>query len=159
MSEQIIWAVEDEDDQELLSRIFLDRESYTSEELATLTPVGRSSYDFLINEDIDVSAELAERLPPESIADLEYLSPRTSIDRVQAELFIVHDVADPFIPYTESRKLRDHLRGRDQPVLHFDELRLFEHVEPKVNQRPDIIALDSARLIFRLYQLLSVWDD
>jgi acetyl esterase/lipase len=159
MSEQIIWAVEDDDDRELLSRIFLDREDYTSEELAALTPVGRSSYDFLINEDIDIAAELARRLPPESIAELDYLSPRTSIGGVQAELFIVHDVADPFIPYTESRKLREHLRGRDPPVAHFDELRLFEHVEPKVNQRPDIIVEDSARLIFRLYQLLSLWGD
>ena len=159
MSEQIIWAVEDEGDRELLERIFLDRESYTSQELATLSPVGRSSYDFLINEDIDLAAELARRLPAESIEELDYLSPRTSIDRVRAELFIVHDVADPFIPYTESRKLRDHLRGRDEPVLHFDELRLFEHVEPKVTQRPDIIALDSAHLVFRLYQLLSLWDD
>jgi acetyl esterase/lipase len=158
MSEQIIWAVEDADDRELLSRIFLDRENYTSEELATLTPVGRSSYDFLINEDVDVADELAKRLPAESVAELDYLSPRTSIDRVQAELFIVHDVADPFIPYTESRKLRDHLRGRDEPLLHFDELRLFEHVEPKVNQRPDVIARDSMRLVFRLYQLLSLWD-
>jgi acetyl esterase/lipase len=158
MSEQIIWAVDDADDRELLTRIFLDRESYTSEELATLTPIGRSSYDFLINEDIDVSDELAKRLPAESIAELDYLSPRTSIDDLEAELFIVHDVADPFIPYTESRKLRDHLRGRDEPVLHFDELRLFEHVEPKVNQRPDVIARDSTRVIFRLYQLLSLWD-
>jgi dienelactone hydrolase len=159
MSEQIIWALEDEDDRELLEKIFLDRESYTSAELATLTPVGRSSYDFLINEDIDVAGELARRLPAKSIETLEYLSPRTSIDRVRAELFIVHDVADPFIPYTESRRLRDHLRGRDAPVLHFDELRLFEHVEPKVEQRPDVIALDSARLIFRLYQLLLLWNE
>jgi dienelactone hydrolase len=159
MSEQIIWAVEDEQDRELLSRIFLDRENYTSQELATLTPVGRSSYDFLINEDIDVAAELARRLPPDSVAELNYLSPRTSIDRVRAELFIVHDVADPFIPYSESRKLREHLRGRATPELHFDELRLFEHVEPNVRQRPDIIAYDSARLIFRLYQLLALWDE
>ena len=34
----------------------------------------------------------------------------------------------------------------------------FDHVSPKLNQRPDIIALDSTRLLFRLYQLLLRWD-
>jgi acetyl esterase/lipase len=158
VSEQLILALDDGDDRQLLTRVFVDRESYTSQELATLTPNGRSSYDFLINEDIDLVADLARRLPEESVAEFAYLSPRTSIDRVQAELFIVHDVADPFIPYTESRRLRDNLQGRRDIVAHFDELRLFEHVEPKANQRPDVIALDSARLVFRLYQLLLRWD-
>jgi hypothetical protein len=37
-------------------------------------------------------------------------------------------------------------------------LRLFEHVEPKLTQRPEVIALDSTRLMFRLYQLLLRWD-
>jgi fermentation-respiration switch protein FrsA (DUF1100 family) len=92
------------------------------------------------------------------VTDLDYLSPRTSIDRVKAELFIIHDRADPFIPYTESRRLQDALAGRATPRAHFDELRLFEHVEPKLNQSPDVIALDSTRLLFRLYQLLLKWD-
>jgi hypothetical protein len=75
---------------------------------------------------------------------------------VKAELFIIHDRADPFIPYTESRKLEDAVGARDN--AHFDELRLFEHVEPKLNQRPEIIVFDSTRLLFRLYQLLLRWD-
>jgi len=124
----------------------------------TLSPVGRDSYAFLANRDPALVRELFERLPPAKIAELEYLSPRTSIDRVTAELFIIHDVADPFIPYTESRKLKDHLRDRDDIVAHFDELRLFEHVEPKLGQRPDVMALDSTRLVYRLYQLLLRWS-
>ena len=73
-----------------------------------------------------------------------------------ADLFIIHDRADPFIPYTESRKLEEVAGGRTN--AHFDELRLFEHVQPKLNQRPEVIALDSTRLLFRLYQLLLRWD-
>ena len=75
---------------------------------------------------------------------------------MKAELFILHDRADPFIPYTESRRLKDAIG--DRPNAHFDELRLFEHVSPKLDQQPDIIALDSTRLLFRLYQLLLRWD-
>ncbi len=158
IAEQLIFALDDASDRALLTRVFIDRTSYTTDDLATLTPGGRSSYDFLINEDPGAVRELSERLPAETIEKFAYLSPRTSIDRVQAELFIVHDRADPYIPYTESRRLRDHLRGRETPRAHFDELRLFEHVEPSLNQRPDVIALDSTRLVLRLYQLLLRWD-
>ena len=44
-------------------------------------------------------------------------------------------------------------------MAHFDELRLFEHVEPKLEQRPDTIALDSTRMVYRLYQLMLRWAD
>jgi hypothetical protein len=159
MREQFIWALDDADDRELLTRWFLDREPGTAEELATLSPAGRATYDFLANRDPAAVRNLIARLPAKTVADLEYLSPRTSIDRVQAELFIVHDRADPFIPYTESRKLKDHLEGRDDVEAHFDELRLFEHVEPRLTQRPDVLALDSTRLVFRLYQLLLRWSE
>jgi hypothetical protein len=101
-------------------------------------------------------SSLIQRLPPTAVAELDYLSPRTSIANVKAELFILHDRGDPFIPYTETRKLKDAIGSRDN--VHFDELRLFEHVQPKLNQRPEIIALDSTRLLFRLYQLLLKWD-
>lgn len=158
IAEQIIFVLEDPGDRALLTRVFVDREPHTSEELASLTPVGRRSYDFLANEDPDAVRALSERLPADAIEKFESLSPQKSIDRVRAELFIVHDRGDPFIPYTESRRLQDHLRGRETPRTHFDELRLFEHVEPRFTQRPDIIALDSTRLILRLYQLLLRWD-
>ena len=75
---------------------------------------------------------------------------------MRAELFIIHDRADPFIPYTESRRLEAAIGSR--PNAHFDEVRLFEHVQPKLNQRPEVLALDSTRLLFRLYQLLLRWN-
>ena len=33
-----------------------------------------------------------------------------------------------------------------------------DDMKPKLNQEPGIIALDSTRLLFRLYQLLLRWD-
>ena len=158
MARQLIDRVDNPDDRELLTRVFVDHNPPSDEQLATLSPIGRSSYDFLANRDPNAVNALIKRLPPDAVADLDYLSPRTSIDKVTAELFIIHDRADPFVPYTESRKLKDALAGRTTPRAHFDELRLFEHVEPKPNQSPDTIALDSTRLLFRLYQLLLKWD-
>lgn len=156
MARQLIDRIDDARDRELLTRMFIDGESAQPAELASLGPVGRTSYDFLSNRDPKAVAELIKRLPPAAVSELAYLSPETSIANVKAELFIIHDRADPFVPYTESRRLKDAVG--DRPRTHFDELRLFEHVEPKLNQDPDIIALDGTRLLFRMYQLLLRWD-
>ncbi|MDP9236500.1 MAG: hypothetical protein M3P30_03710 [Chloroflexota bacterium] len=158
MARQLIDRIDNADDRELLTREFIDGDPPSEEQLATLSPIGRNAYDFLANRDPNAVSALIKRLPPDAVADLDYLSPRTSIDKVKAELFIIHDRADPFVPYTESRKLKDALAGRSTPRAHFDELRLFEHVEPKLNQSPETVALDSTRLLFRLYQLLLRWD-
>lgn len=156
IAEQLIYVVDDPRDRDLLRRWFLEYEPFTEQQLATLSPLGRSSFEFLHNEDPDAVPALIERLSPDDVRELNNLSPRTSIHNVKAELFIIHDVADPFIPYTESRKLKDAIGDRDN--VHFDELRLFEHVEPRLNQRPDVLALDSTRVTFRLYQLLLRWN-
>jgi fermentation-respiration switch protein FrsA (DUF1100 family) len=163
MAEQLINRIDDPRDRDLLTRLFVDRETVVDEELASLGPVGRSSYDFLANTDPAAVEQLVRNLPESAVSELNYLSPRTSIHRVRAELFIIHDRADPFIPYTESRMLEDALarledRGDENPPAHFDEIRLFEHVEPRLNQRPDVIALDTTRMLFRMYQLLLRWD-
>jgi acetyl esterase/lipase len=158
MAHVLIDRVADAEDRDLLTKVFLDREVVSESQLATLRPEGRAFYKFLANRDASAIDDLAAQLPPAAVAELRYLSPAESIDRVQAELFIIHDRADPYIPYTELQRMRDALAGRDAPRAHFDELRLFEHVEPKLNQRPDVIALDSTRLLFRMYQLLLRWD-
>jgi acetyl esterase/lipase len=158
MAYQLINRVDSVSDRALLERMFIDDEPATSEQLASLGPVGKSSYDFLSNRDPAAVQALIDRLPPDAVAELDYLSPKTSIQNVKAELFIIHDRADPFVPYTESRMLQDALREDGGPKAHFDELRLFEHVQPKLDQNPAVVVFDSTRLLFRLYQLLLRWD-
>ena len=96
--------------------------------------------------------ELMARLPEEALCDLRVLSPSRNVEGVQADLFIVHDRGDPYVPYVESRRMRDRLAGRED--LHYTEVSLFEHVEPNLRQGGDILVLDGTRLYFRLYQLL-----
>jgi dienelactone hydrolase len=158
MAKQFIYALDDPRDRELLTRLFLDRDAVPEEELVSLTALGRGSYEFLANDDATVVQAFIDRLPESMRETLEYLSPRTSIDNLKAELFIVHDHADPFIPYTESRRLENAIADREDIDAHFEEIRLFEHVEPKLNQRPDVIVFDSTRVLFRLYQLMLRWE-
>lgn len=156
MARNLMIRLSDPRDRELLTQWFLEDKPQDPDDVASLTPDGRATYDFITNDDPDAVDRLIARLPAVTIAEMTYLSPAASIDRVQAELFILHDRADPFIPYAELRRMRDALG--DRKGAHFDELRLFEHVEPRLNQRPDVIALDSTRLVYRLYQLMLRWD-
>jgi len=152
MAEQLIDRLPDSGDRDLLWRVFIDEESVSSSELAALTPGGRDAYDFLSNRDPERVTELIERLPAAFLADMRALSPSLRLDGIQAEIFILHDRSDRFIPYVESRRLRDRLAGR--PNLHYTELTVFEHVEPHSEKGALALFLDGSRLYFRLYQLL-----
>ena len=116
------------------------------------TPEGRAAYDILNEGDPDRTRALLRDLSPSVRTKLDRLSPSQVIDGLQAEVFIIHDRGDAFIPYVESRRLRDALAGRDD--VHFTEVSLFEHVEPRLGRGGDVLVLDGTRLYFRLYQLL-----
>lgn len=152
MARQLIDKLEDPVDRRVLEKIFVDRRSPEEAGLWRLSAVGRASYDFLTNRDPSRVDELMARLPEEALRDLRLLSPSRNVEGVQAELFIVHDRGDPYIPYVESRRMRDRLAGRED--LHYTEVSLFQHVEPNLRQSGDILVLDGTRLYFRLYQLL-----
>ena len=152
MAKQLIARIEDRGDRDLLSRAFVDREDVASADLASLTAAGRHAYDFLANRDPERVPELIERLPAAFLDDMRALSPSLSLDGIQAEVFILHDQGDRYIPYVESRRLRDRLAGH--PNLHYTELTVFEHVEPNSEKGALALFLDGSRLYFRLYQLL-----
>jgi pimeloyl-ACP methyl ester carboxylesterase len=152
MAEQLIDRLEDSGDRDVLWRAFVGQENVSSADLASLTPAGRHAYEFLANRDPARVPELIERLPPAFLDDMRALSPSLRLDSIQAEIFILHDRSDHYIPYVESRRLRDRLAGH--PKLHYTELTVFEHVEPRSQKGALALFLDGSRLYFRLYQLL-----
>ena len=163
MALQLIVELSSRDDKRTLCKAFVDpgdrdlcgagagREAVSDLEIARLTPEGRAVYDLMTSGDPVVARELLEKLPAGAVERLEQLSPSRTIDRLQSEVFIIHDRGDEFIPYFESRRLRDALAGRGD--VHFTEVSLFEHVRPRLTDG-DVIVLDTVRVYFRLYQLL-----
>lgn len=156
VAQQLINRLDEPRDRDLLYRVFLERESVPDDQLASLSPPARSVEALLANDDPTAVARLFDDLPDDVVADLEQLSPKNSIHRVEAELFIIHDRADEYIPYTELRRFRDALPERDR--IHLDETRIFEHVQPRLGQQPDVLVLDTSRLLYRMYQLLLRWE-
>ncbi len=152
MAEQLIDRLADSGDRDVLWRAFVDQETLTSADLASLTPAGRDAYDFLANRDPARVPELIQKLPPAFLDDMRALSPSLRLDGLTAEVFILHDRTDRYIPYVESRRLRDRLAGHAN--LHYTELTIFQHVEPSSQKGALALFLDGSRLYFRLYQLL-----
>lgn len=154
MAHQVIARLDSQSDIDLLWGPFVQqKEPLTPEQVQSLTPEGKAAYDFLTAPDPRAAARALDRLPSALLDQLRELSPSSDAERVKAEVFIIHDRGDKFIPYVESRRLRDRLAGH--PDIHYDELRLFQHVEPKLGkQAPGVVLLDATRLYYRLYQLL-----
>jgi len=152
MAEQLIYRLEDSGDRDVLWRAFVDEENVSNADLASLTPTGRDAYDFLANRDPARVPELIDRLPPAFLDDMRALSPSLRLGHIAGEIFILHDRSDHFIPYVESRRLRDRLEGHAN--LHYTELTIFEHVEPSSQKGALALFLDGSHLYFRLYQLL-----
>lgn len=156
VAQQIINRVGTSRDRDVLYRLFVDREAVPDGEIAMLSDEGRVAYEVLSSSEPREAIAAMSRLPADALAELEYLSPHTHVHALQAELFILHDQADEFIPYTELRRFRDAVG--DRPDTHFDETRIFEHVEPRLGQRPDRLIFDMARVLYRMYQLLLLWE-
>ncbi len=72
--------------------------------------------------------ELIARLPPSVKGRLRAISPATHLDGVAAHLYVMHDVNDPFIPFTESRAMVNADTGG--AIKRYTEFEIFAHVIP-----------------------------
>jgi len=152
MSKQVIARLDDEKDREMLTRMLVDEEPEATDGRARLSAEGRAAYDLLTNSDPSRVAELIDRLPAAAREWLRSLSLAGNLEGLRAETFILHDRSDRYIPYVESRRLRDALEG--QVKLHYTEVNIFEHVEPTANRAAHLLVVDGSKLFFQLYQIL-----
>ncbi|MGD0765564.1 MAG: hypothetical protein ABR978_04590 [Dehalococcoidia bacterium] len=152
MFKQIINRLDDAGDRYVLTNIFIDGQPEEPGDVAGLTPEGRAAYDLLTNRDPAQVQTLLDRLPPKPLQALQDLSLKGRLQGLKAETFVLHDRTDHYIPYVESRRLRDALEG--QVKLHFTEVNIFDHVEPTANRAARTLVVDSTKLYFHLYQLL-----
>ena len=148
----LIYHVDDAGDRDILTRIFLEDDESARQEVGELSPRSRVMFDLLDNRDADRAQELLAQLWPEDVAILRRLSPSASIDGLQAELFIVHDRQDKFIPYVESRRLAE--AARKQNDVYYAELDLFRHVDPTVTANPLAFLADLIEFFFQAYRLM-----
>jgi acetyl esterase/lipase len=148
----LIYYVDDPDDQDVLTRIFLEDDDSARQELSGLAPQSRTIFNILDNRDPARAAELFAALSPEDQATLRRLSPSASLGGLRAELIVMHDRHDHYIPYVESRRLAE--AARSVTEVHYAEMDIFRHVDPRVPPNPLTFLADIIELLFQVCRLM-----
>ncbi|HLZ28804.1 MAG TPA: hypothetical protein VKV73_15925 [Chloroflexota bacterium] len=77
----------------------------------------------------DRAQALIAQLPPATLEQLRAVSPATYLAQLRAHLYLMHDLDDPFIPFTQSRDLM--ARAPAGVVQRYTEFSIFAHVIPE----------------------------
>jgi len=144
----LIGALESPEDRATLRKIFLEGGEASEGELARLSPLAREVYKLLKEKEPERLDALLPLFPKGALKQLLSLSLQPGLKNLRAEMFIMHDRNDSYIPYTESRRLV--AESPPSVTVHFNEFVLFEHMYPS---RPlDFLTL--LRELFKLYRHL-----
>ncbi len=145
----LLEAVEDENDRLVLRQAILQGD----ERATDLRTEGGRAVAALLAKPAPADVErLLDALPPTLAVRFDSLSPVRVAQRVRAPVFLMHDRDDAFVPYTESRRLRDALPAGS--LVRYEEFDLFAHVVPDPSRRLSL-ADDIARFWVYLAHLLS----
>ena len=142
-----------EEDREILTRVFVDEDQGARALVGRLSPRARSIYDALQDKDTDRILAFWGEVSPQDVSVLREVSPSSAVSALDTELFIMHDRSDPFIPYVESRRLRDATAGNGHQV-YFAEFDFLNHVELKSPSNPISFLADLVKLIFYSWLLM-----
>jgi hypothetical protein len=126
--EQIVYALPAGAERDYLTAALADPEGAGPPEFP-LTALGQMLYALAVEGERVDGAALLAALPPDARETFRRLSPSTVVDDLRAPLYVMHDVGDTLIPYTESRRLVASLPA-DLP-RRYDEFHMFQHVTPR----------------------------
>ena len=158
-AEQILGALPDEAERAYLAAVLARADAgpealaqQRPEPPAALSPLGQMVYTMVADGGRIDGEALVAALPPSARATFAQVSPATHVTDLRAPLFLMHDVGDTLIPYTEARQLVASLPptvARDYAEFH-----MFEHVYPRAPHELLAFAPDLIRLYGQLYAVL-----
>ena len=152
LGRQMVDTLDEGTDREVLERLLVRQEPDAREDVERLSPVGRAVLGLLDGLPAAETERALALLPPASQERLRRISPSQALDRVHADLFVMHDHADSFIPYTESRRLVR--QAPPERVDLFTEFELFSHVVPDRPPSSPTLVIELAKLYRQIYGLL-----
>lgn len=98
------------------------------------------------------ASEIVRGFAPDVRARLEQISPVTYLDSIDAHVYLMHDVEDPFIPFTQSRQLA--ARAPPDLITRYTEFAIFEHVIPEKPVPWQTFLPDLWRLFWHVHSVL-----
>jgi pimeloyl-ACP methyl ester carboxylesterase len=151
VAKQIVDTLPEGTDRDILGRLFLEEDPAAREDVDALSPTGRAMLALLDGLPPAEAEEALALLPEASRERLRRISPSLVLEQVHTPLFVMHDVADRFIPYTESRRLVE--RMPPGAVERFTEFELFDHVVPDRGLDAGLV-VELAKLYRQMYEIL-----
>ena len=149
----VISYLPDPGDRRILTDIFVDEEEGARDQVSRLSPRAREIFEAFDERDPDRILEFWGEVSPQDIATLRDVSPSSAVAALDTELFIMHDRSDPFIPYVESRRLRDATANNGHQV-YFAEFDFLNHVEPRNPSNPFAFMADMVKLTYYSWKLM-----
>lgn len=146
-AEQIIYTMPEGPERDYLTALLRD-EGAARPPPWPLTALGEQVYALLTGERPVDGATLRALLPAATQEVFWRLSPAAVVHELRAPMYVMHDVGDTLIPFTESRRLIENLPP-DVP-RRYAEFSLFDHVMPRDLGE----ALSSLHELADLYQYL-----
>lgn len=132
--EFLLDQVDDADDRERLETAYSaairagERPSRDTDVSAQLdTDAARTVEELLTAGSLSEARAAIDRLPDDSLAFIDAISPVRHLDGLSAEVHLMHETEDHHVPFVESRALAEALGGR---LANHTEFRLFDHVQP-----------------------------
>jgi acetyl esterase/lipase len=100
----------------------------------------------------DRATEITRNFAPDVRARLQQVSPSSVLAQIHAHLYLMHDVDDPFVPFTQSRAL---VAGAPPGVVtRYTEFSIFAHVIPEKPVSWEVFLPDLWRLFWHVHAVL-----
>lgn len=153
----MVEGVNDADNRELLSRIFIDRTTWSEDELASLTTEAMAVYRLLKGVPRDEVDSLIAQLSSRTMEFLAMISPSTHLDGLKARVLIMHDRADKLVPSEESRRFAEALGDDNEP--YYTELSFFQkEIQVHVDESEGVglfgFVTEALRFYLHMYHVL-----
>ena len=150
--QQLGAALTSQEELELLAAAASRGTPLSASELTVLSAEARAVHNIVANSDPAQYDALYRALPQSLRERFERLSLNGSLERLEAQIFIMHDRNDTYIPHTESRKLLEALAG--YPDKHYTEFSLFKHMHPDASAEGSELLREVSKLYYHLYLVM-----
>jgi pimeloyl-ACP methyl ester carboxylesterase len=114
---------------------------------------GRAVYDLLMSSSWDEARRAVDGLPASTQRLIREISPMGHLDALGTRVYLMHEVADRWVPFVESHELAAALESSGR-LEAYSEFRLFDHVQPE-NMDPVAAAPGLWKLLWHLHALMT----
>lgn len=143
-AKQVIQSLPDDDDRDILTRTYLERQPEALDELDRLSPDGRLVRELFERPSRERAAAILDALPQVSRDRLAAISPSKGIGRLKAKLYVMHGREDRHIPVTHARELA--AATPPGTLGRYSEFDMFVHVMPNPDVDTPTLAVELLKL-------------